>query len=85
MLTLLGIDPGSRITGYGIIWIKGSQQGCITFGHIKTPEEASVAERLHTIFEQLSRIIQEYQPSEAAIEQVFLAHQYPLRQKPGSK
>ena len=68
---ILGIDPGSRITGYGLIWIEGSKQGCIEHGTIRTISE-NFSDRLHEIYSQLKTIIQTYQPSEAAIEQVFV-------------
>ncbi|MFV9990800.1 MAG: crossover junction endodeoxyribonuclease RuvC [Coxiella endosymbiont of Dermacentor nuttalli] len=67
---IIGIDPGLRITGYGVIWSKGSQQGCITFGQIKT-QTKSLSGRLHQIEEGLRNIITTYQPNESAIEQVF--------------
>jgi len=71
MLTILGIDPGSRITGYGLIWVKGSEQGCVTYGHIQTQAE-QMSDRLYEIYSRLSQIIQEHCPTEAAIEQVYM-------------
>ncbi len=73
--TIIGIDPGSRCTGYGIIWIEGSKQGCVTFGQIKT-DEADLNIRLGQIHDELSRIIATYQPQLAAIEQVFTFHNH---------
>lgn len=70
---IIGIDPGSRITGYGVIWSQESKQGCITFGQIKTNSE-SLNIRLQQIDEGLRRVITTYQPQEAAIEQVFTFH-----------
>ena len=72
---IIGIDPGSRITGYGIIWSKGSQQGCIAFGQIKTHAD-SLNFRLHQIEYELRNLILTYQPNEAAIEQVFTFHNH---------
>ena len=71
MTVIMGIDPGSRHTGYGLIRIDGNQSfhiasGCIHLGN--TP----LTERLQTIFSELQIIIQQYQPQEAAIEQVFM-------------
>lgn len=70
---IIGIDPGSCITGYGVIWSRESKQGCIAFGQIKTNSE-SLNFRLQQIDEGLRRVIATYQPQEAAIEQVFTFH-----------
>ncbi|WP_211924122.1 crossover junction endodeoxyribonuclease RuvC [Coxiella endosymbiont of Amblyomma nuttalli] len=70
---IIGIDPGSRITGYGVIWSQESKQGCITFGQIKTNFK-SLNLRLQEIDEGLRHIMAIYQPQEAAIEQVFIFH-----------
>ncbi|WP_304985494.1 crossover junction endodeoxyribonuclease RuvC [Coxiella-like endosymbiont] len=72
---IIGIDPGSRVTGYGIIWSQGSRQGCITFGQIKTQDE-SLNYRLQEIEEGLRNVIATHQPNEAAIEQVFTFHNH---------
>lgn len=67
---LIGIDPGSRCTGYGVIWIQGQQQGMLTHGYIRCLQ-TTMSQRLYHIYHQLSEIIIEYQPHEAAIEQIF--------------
>jgi crossover junction endodeoxyribonuclease RuvC len=72
---IIGIDPGSRITGYGIILVKGSLQSHISHGHIRC-QQTHLCERLYHIYEKLAGIITEYQPNEAAIEQVFTCHNH---------
>jgi len=68
---ILGIDPGSRFTGYGIICDKGAnQQVCITHGRIQLTQKDTSA-RLYYIYEQLNEIIRTYQPHEISIEQIF--------------
>jgi len=69
---ILGIDPGSRITGYGIIEQKGNKCFYIASGCIRTKGE-SLAPKLDMIFNGISEIIQQYQPTEFGIEQVFMA------------
>jgi len=69
---ILGIDPGSRITGYGIIEQKGSKCFYLGSGCIRTKGE-TLAPRLNMIFNGISEIIQQYNPTEFAIEQVFMA------------
>ncbi len=71
-MRIMGIDPGSQVTGYGIIEQHGSQHhhllsGCIRLGDAEMPS------RLGVIFSQLSQIIQEQQPEMISIEQVFVA------------
>jgi len=67
---ILGIDPGSRCTGYGIIWTKGSNYGCIAHGQIRTKGN-EVNQRLQQIQQGLINIIETHDPDEAAIEQIF--------------
>lgn len=72
MAIILGVDPGSRITGYGVIRTSGRtteylDSGCIRVG------ERPMAERLQVIFQSLATLIAEYRPDEFAIEQVFMA------------
>ncbi len=72
MIRILGIDPGSRRTGYGVIEIEKSKSTWIAHGHIAT-EAQDVSQRLWKINQKLCEIIQEYLPHEAAIEQVFMS------------
>jgi crossover junction endodeoxyribonuclease RuvC len=71
MTRILGIDPGSRVTGYGIIDLAGQQIRYVASGCIRTVGD-SLAERLGIIFSGVSSIIQEYLPQEMAIERVFM-------------
>jgi len=69
---ILGIDPGSRVTGYGVIRSEGRaleylDSGCVRVG------DRSMPERLQTIYTGLAEIIASYRPEEMAIEQVFLS------------
>jgi crossover junction endodeoxyribonuclease RuvC len=70
MTIILGIDPGSRITGYGIIKVEGSRQHYLSSGCVRV-EQKSHANRLKQIFLDLQEVIQTYQPDEASIEQIF--------------
>jgi crossover junction endodeoxyribonuclease RuvC len=67
---IIGIDPGSRCTGYGLIWMDKSQYGAIDYGFIRC-QQATLGQRLYHIYQQLSEKISQHQPHEAAIEQVF--------------
>nr|VFK11163.1 MAG: Holliday junction endonuclease RuvC [Candidatus Kentron sp. LPFa]VFK27545.1 MAG: Holliday junction endonuclease RuvC [Candidatus Kentron sp. LPFa] len=68
---ILGIDPGSRITGYGIVAIQGNRSTRITDGCIRVIEGDS-AQKLKIIFDGVADIIREYRPHEMAVEQIFL-------------
>ncbi|MCE9678789.1 crossover junction endodeoxyribonuclease RuvC [Shewanella sp. AS1] len=72
MPIILGIDPGSRITGYGVIKCHGRQQIYLGSGCIRTQGD-DLASRLKIIFDGISEIIRQYQPDEFAIERVFMA------------
>jgi crossover junction endodeoxyribonuclease RuvC len=75
MTLILGIDPGSRKTGFGIInaaGTNGSKLEYVTSGIIRLPT-GELPERLKVIFESVSEIIQQYNPLEMAIEDVFFA------------
>ncbi len=80
MTTILGIDPGSRNTGYGLISTDGHRHLCLAHGHIPAAGDG-LAERLHEIFESLAQVIRTHQPEEVAIEQVFTCrnHQSALK------
>lgn len=67
---ILGIDPGSRKTGVGIIAQSGQRIDCLFHGHIQ-PKAKGMPERLQQIYLGLQELIGRYQPHEAAIEQVF--------------
>ena len=71
-MKILGIDPGLRTTGFGIIHKKGNALVYIASGTVKTPAEAGLPLRLKTIFDGISEIITECQPDCAAIEKVFV-------------
>lgn len=72
MAIILGVDPGSRITGFGVIRAEGSRLHYIDSGCIRMPD-GTMAQRLQTIYTGLSEIIGQYRPDEFAIEQVFLS------------
>ena len=72
MALILGIDPGSRRTGFGIINVIGARLEYVTSGCIRVENESTLPERLHRIFQGISQIIEEFHPEEFAIEQVFL-------------
>ena len=72
MTRILGIDPGSRRTGYGVVDVSGGKIAYVTSGIIRLPEKG-LPERLKIIFDGVAEIVQQYQPQHMAVEEVFLA------------
>ena len=70
---ILGIDPGSRSTGYGILDLSGSDLTLVAWGVIATGSLDSFPDRLFRIHEELTRVIRLHRPTEASVEKVFLA------------
>lgn len=68
----MGIDPGSRMTGYGVIEMDGPRSLYVASGGIQTDSSQALPERLKTIFEAVAGIVRLYQPAEVAVEQVFM-------------
>jgi crossover junction endodeoxyribonuclease RuvC len=71
-IRILGIDPGLRRTGWGLIVIDGNKLGYLACGSVETDDKADLAVRLVTIHNGLQRIIVEYAPEEAAVEATFV-------------
>jgi crossover junction endodeoxyribonuclease RuvC len=73
-MRVLGIDCGTEYTGYGVVELcPDSHLVCLICGAIKLSPREPLARRLARIFERLGAIIQEHQPDEVAIEEVFYA------------
>jgi len=72
-IRILGLDPGSRRTGYGVIERRGADWVHVAHGCVTVPGvEESLAERLRVIFEGLRELIASFTPGEVAIERVFV-------------
>jgi crossover junction endodeoxyribonuclease RuvC len=69
---ILGLDPGSRRTGFGVIECRGQDLRCVTHGCCNVAAAAPAA-RLRLIFEGLQRLLAEYAPAEVAVERVFVS------------
>lgn len=72
-MRILGIDPGTRVTGYGIIEKVGNRLIHIDNGGIFTRADMELADRLKVIYDGLCQVIREYAPAAVAVEQIFLA------------
>ena len=72
MSLILGIDPGSRKTGFGIINYLSGRSEYVTSGVIRLPD-GDLAPRLKIIFDSVSELVEQYGPRDLAVEQVFMA------------
>jgi crossover junction endodeoxyribonuclease RuvC len=71
-IRILGIDPGLRRTGWGVIDIDGTRLTYIACGSVATDERAAIGERLVAIHEGLCGVIADYRPVESAVEATFV-------------
>lgn len=69
---ILGIDPGSRVTGFGLIKKEKASFSAIDFGCIKPPAKLDIAYRYLVIFEAIENLIIQYQPTALALETQFV-------------
>jgi len=68
---ILGIDPGSRLTGFGVLDFQGDTPSYVTSGTVKSID-GGFADRLRQIFDTIGEIVGEYQPDVVSIESVFM-------------
>ena len=70
-MIILGIDPGLAIVGYGIIECNGNKFRALEYGAIVTEAETNFPDRLKIIYEEMTNIIEEFNPIDLAIEELF--------------
>jgi crossover junction endodeoxyribonuclease RuvC len=71
-IRILGIDPGLRRTGWGLVTIEGNRLSFVACGSIASDDKAALAVRLLTIHDGLQRVIADHAPDEAAVEATFV-------------
>lgn len=69
---ILGIDPGLRRTGWGVIDVEGNRLMYVACGSVSSDDKAALADRLVTIHTGLVRVVDEFRPAEAAVEATFV-------------
>ncbi|MBF0446770.1 MAG: crossover junction endodeoxyribonuclease RuvC [Magnetococcales bacterium] len=72
-MRVIGIDPGTVVTGWGIVEFRDRQFVHIANGCVRTKAQTSLPDRLGTIFKTLSQVILDYQPTTASVEEVFVS------------
>lgn len=71
-IRILGLDPGLRRTGWGLIVVEGSRLSHVAHGVIAPPDKLDLAARLLFLFEGIQAVIAEHAPHEAAVEETFV-------------
>ena len=73
-MIVLGIDPGTRTAGYGVIAVEGRTERALDYGSIDLPGDLDHALRLQRIYDRVVALVDEHHPDEAAVEVPFLGH-----------
>ena len=71
-IRIIGIDPGLRRTGWGVVETSGNSLRFVAAGTVKSDDKATLAERLRQLHDGLREVLQAQAPSEAAVEQTFV-------------
>ena len=71
-IRILGIDPGLRRTGWGVVEVDGNRLSFVACGSVATDEKAALSARLVTIHDGLARVVADFRPDEAAAEATFV-------------
>ncbi len=72
-MIILGVDPGTAITGYGIIQSDGAELGLIDYGAITTPADWLLPRRLVHIYRELTALVERYHLTDAVVEKLFFS------------
>ena len=72
VLRILGIDPGLRVTGFGVIDVDGQRLDYVASGRVRGGERLPLPDRIRLLVDGIGEVIREYRPQVAAVEQVFV-------------
>ena len=72
-MQVLGIDPGTRLMGYGLIHVDKGKMSCLSYGRIKLPVEQDLSWRLHVLDEEVQELLKNISPDVVAIESLFVS------------
>lgn len=70
-MRILGLDPGTGRTGYGVVDAVEGRLTAVTYGIITTPAHTPMPQRLQTLYQSLTELINQYQPDTAGVEELF--------------
>lgn len=72
-MKILGLDPGTAITGYGVIEVTGNRYKLLDYGCIRTPAHTPLPQRLNLIHGAVSQLLEGFQPEQTAVEELFFS------------
>jgi len=72
-MLVLGIDPGTAITGWGLVGKEGNELTLVDYGTVRTSQDSPMPQRLQTIYGELGRVISCHHPTAVAVEQLFFS------------
>jgi crossover junction endodeoxyribonuclease RuvC len=70
-MTILGLDPGTARTGYGVLQKEKGTVKCLEYGCFETPKHKTAGERLVVLEKALLRVLKDYKPDQVAVERLF--------------
>jgi len=82
-MRILGVDPGTLVTGFGVLEKNGSEYKVLDFGCVKLSSRDGFPKRLKKIYDELSNVIKRHRPDEFAIEDLFYAENAKVALKMG--
>ncbi|HIQ01960.1 MAG TPA: crossover junction endodeoxyribonuclease RuvC [Anaerolineales bacterium] len=72
-MRVLGVDPGTATTGYGVVEEAEEGLQALAYGVVTTPAGQPLPERLQTIYREIVRLVREWEPDEAAVEELYFS------------
>lgn len=72
-MIIMGIDPGTALTGYGLILVEGQRLRPVDYGVVRTSSELPLAQRLSLIYAHLDQLISSHRPDVVAVEELFFS------------
>lgn len=73
-MKILGVDPGTATTGFGVLEVTGQKRVALDYGVISTPSTTPMPERLATIYDDLTELVRHHKPDWIVIEQLFFTN-----------
>ena len=70
-MIIMGVDPGTAITGYGLVDFRGNRFSPVEYNCIRTPVKMNLADRLLILYRELEKVIEKYRPDRFAVEKLF--------------
>jgi crossover junction endodeoxyribonuclease RuvC len=77
-MRVLGIDPGLRVTGYGLVRTRGARVSVVEAGVVRSDAKDTLADRVRTIYLQLRDILRELEPDVIAVEDLYSHYRHPV-------